>query len=259
MTPAAGERLRIRGPILCLTSAAWAFVLYQAYAAPSGCATLMRMAVPAPSAGATSAVSSAITGLRQWALMLAAMMVPTLSGPIRHVYDHSFADRRRWAIALFVAGYGAAWIGAGFVAVPVATEVVLFGSPPAAIMLGAIASLVWQCSPAKQHSLNRCHIHRELAAFGRAADFDALRFGVVHGGWCVSSCCALMVIPMLIGRGHLTAMAIVTLWILTERLDPPTLPQWRWRLPKKALRIAAAICKLAFSAGVRNNRLYSVN
>ena len=63
--------------------------------------------------------------------------------------------------------------------------------------------LAWQCSPAKQVCLNRCHALRELAAFGRAADTDALIFGATQGVWCAGSCWAWMLLPLLLpgGRG----------------------------------------------------------
>jgi len=113
--------------------------------------------------------------------------------------------------------------------------------PAAGVVLIA---LVWQFSPVKQRCLNRCHAHTELAAFGAAADFDALRFGMTHGTWCAGSCWALMLFPMLLLRGHVVAMASVAVLIFSERLEQPRPPSWRWRGLGKATRIVVAQARI---------------
>jgi len=97
-----------------------------------------------------------------------------------------------------------------------------------ATIVGLIA-LLWQASPFKQRCLNRCHSHRPLAAFGFAADLDVFRFGLEQGLWCVASCWAAMLFPMLLPEGHFIAMAAVAVLMFCERLDPPRAPAWRWR------------------------------
>jgi predicted metal-binding membrane protein len=219
MTPAARERLAVRTPLLFISAAAWILLAVGPDA----------MALHTRHPAAMTGVSSLAAG---WALMLAAMMAPLVIAPVRHVRDRSFARRRARAIALFTAGYAAIWMGAG---------VVLLGAARLEpVLLAATIAFVWQFSPFKQRCLNRCHAHAELAAFGRTADIDALRFGVTHGLWCVGSCWALMLLPLLAARDHIAAMAVVALWLFAERLDTPMPPQWRLRGPVKAARIALA-------------------
>jgi predicted metal-binding membrane protein len=173
--------------------------------------------------------------------MLVAMMAPLLTAPIRHIYDRSLACRRARAIALFIAGYAAIWMLAGILLVILVPAIGLGLSKSWAMAaLATIFALIWQFSPIKQRSLNRCHAHPELSAFGLTADFDALRFGLKHSIWCVGSCWALMMLPLLLGRGHLIAMAVVTGLLLSERLESPAPAKWHWRCPGKALRIAVA-------------------
>ena len=88
----------------------------------------------------------------------------------------------------------------------------------------------------KQRCLNRNHNHRELAAFGLAADVDVLRFGLTHGVWCVGSCWALMLFPMLLSEGHLAAMAVVTFLMISERLEQPQQLRWRVSLRGRLMR-----------------------
>jgi predicted metal-binding membrane protein len=186
-----------------------------------------------------------------WALMLAAMMLPTLIAPILHVLERNFQSRRSRSVALFSAGYAAIWMAAG--GVLLAAELVLSVFAPhswlPAIILGLIA-FVWQCAPIKQRCLNRGHNHSELAAFGLNADLDALRFGMLHGVWCVGSCWALMLFPMLLPEGHSAAMLAVTFLMISERLDQPQPLSWRLRGPGKLLRILGAQTRIRWQAAL---------
>jgi predicted metal-binding membrane protein len=176
-----------------------------------------------------------------WALMLVAMMSPVLIEPIRHIRLRSFTRRRARSIMLFVTGYTAIWIALGSVLLPIELAIKLFQPQSYLPATGVIlVTVVWQCSPTKQLCLNRCHAHSELAAFGPAADLDALRFGLTHGIWCAGSCWGLMLIPMLVPSGHLVAMATVAILIFGERLEQPGPPCWRWRGLGKATRIVIA-------------------
>ena len=169
--------------------------------------------------------------------MLVAMMGPMLIAPVRHVRERSFGRRRRRAVALFVAGYAAMWMPAGAFLMLAAMAV---PRAPGFVAIAAALALVWQFSPLKQISLNRSHTHPELAAFSGAADLEALRFGFTHGVWCVASCSALMLLPLLVTRGHVAAMAVVSLWIIGERIERPMAARWQLRGPRKAARIALA-------------------
>jgi len=223
MTAAARARMRVRLPLLAVGAAAW---LALAVRLGEG----MHGAVHPGGWSPTSLVAEA-------ALMFAAMMVPLMGAPVRHVRDRSFAARRGRAVALFAAGYALPWIGAAVVLLAAAAWIVAVHSP-VVLALAFAAVAVFQSSPQKQHCLNRCHAHPALAAFGARADLDALRFGVSHARWCIGSCFALMLLPMLFTRGHLVVMAGVTLWLAGERFERPVPPRWRWRGPARVVRIA---------------------
>jgi predicted metal-binding membrane protein len=252
MTPAARERSQVRTPMLFISAGAWILLAVE----PGGTALVTHCSAetlwPTPSKASLGMLvmlkplASLALG---WAVMVAAMMVPLLIAPVRHVRDSSFARRRMRAIALFVAGYAAIWMAAGVILMALALAVRLVApesSVPLALVI--LIALVWQFSPAKQRCLNRGHAHSELAAFGRAADTDALRFGLTHGVWCVGSCWALMLLPLLVTRGHVAAMTAVTLWLLAERLDRPMPPGWGLRVPDKAARLAVAQIRIGCRA-----------
>jgi predicted metal-binding membrane protein len=180
-----------------------------------------------------------------WTLMLAAMMLPLVVAPLRHVRDRSFARRRARAMLLFVLGYFAVWMVAGVV-LQVAALVALWTVPLALMWLApALAvAMLWQVSPAKQWCLNRCHRRPQLAAFAPAADRDALHFGLTNGASCLGSCWALMSVMLLAGDGQFPAMIAITLLLFSERLESPAPLAWQWRGGAKAMRIVAARLRL---------------
>lgn len=179
--------------------------------------------------------------MANWLLMLAAMMAPVLTPSIYHVRIASFAERRMRSTLLFVAGYAGVWTAAGLVSLMLAAairSIVLPWYAPAAATLAAAS--VWQCSPIKQACLNRCHDQKTIAAFGAAADLDALRFGTTHGIWCVGSCWLWMLAPMMLPQLHVAAMAMISVLIFCERLEHAKPRRWQLRGFRKAARFLAA-------------------
>jgi predicted metal-binding membrane protein len=240
------ELARVRNPVLLLSAAAWIWLV----ADPGGLVKHAHCAVPVSGGLAASlprllAMYPPASLAAGWGLMLVAMMAPALIPPIDHIRRRSFKRRRTRSTLLFVAGYAAVWMAAGGVlmaAILTARWLAPGSYLPAAVVV--LLAVVWQVSPVKQRCLNRCHAHTELAAFGIAADLAALRFGVSHGVWCVGSCWALMLAPMLLPEGHLVAMALVTILTFSERLEHPSPPRWRWRGLGKVSRFAFAQARL---------------
>jgi len=179
------------------------------------------------------------------ALMVAAMMLPLTITPLRYVRDRSFARRRARATILFAAGYVVVWMIAsvGLQLIAFAAQWAAFAPLPC-FALAVATAIIWQVSPAKQWCLNRCHRRPHLAAFGTAADRDALGFGLTNGASCVGSCWALMLATLLVGQGHVLTMIGVTLFVFAEQLEGPVPLKWRWRGPSRALRIIAAQARM---------------
>lgn len=227
------DRVRVRNAVLAVTTLAWVLVWTRSMGIPG-------LSDPhahhhAISRGAVSA-SAAV----DWMLMLAAMMAPVLIQPIQFVRGSSLALHRTRSTLLFVAGYAAVWMFAGALMLLLAAALGSSGFS-LYVRVGAffLIALTWQCSPAKQACLNRCHVLWALAAFGRAADTDALVFGATQGVWCAGSCWAWMLLLLLLSSGHIVAMAATTVLIFSERLDDPAPVSWRWRGLGRARRIVA--------------------
>lgn len=230
------EFARAYRPALAFCGLAWAIVLGD----PSAMSTHAHHMGPVHmTASEALRMNLAVTSpghlAEGWLLMLAAMMTPLLIVPIYHLRARSFAKRRVRSSLLFVAAYVAVWMLAG---VPLSGVSLLVASlsVPAYLTRGlaCLSAIVWQFSPMKQICLNRCHAHPSLAAFGLRADLSALRFGAGHALWCVGSCWALMLLPELLPAGHSAAMAVITILVFGERLDPPKEPAWRASLSATA-------------------------
>ena len=262
MTPEAHQRRRIRRPVLAVTVVAWAAMLLpellgSAPVGASGGTTLAREAESVGHAGHGGAGLSS-TGLdvpeavhwsftpplgyvAGWGVMLAAMMAPLLIPALRHAYTRSLAGRRGRAVALVTVAYAVTWTAGGVGLVTLASVIrTLTGPPHTALAAGIAVALMWQATPLKQRCLNRRARHPPLAAFGRAADVDALRLGGSHALWCFGSCWALMLVPLLVPAWHLGLMVVVSLWVWSEQLERPAVPGWRLQAPVRALRVARA-------------------
>ena len=212
----------VRGWLFAVAGVAWATMLLQGarLLPPPNC-----LAADSGAGGRFSAEAAAFLAsplllptLATWLTMVAAMMAPLLAGPLGHVAVRSFEARRGSAIGLFLIGYAASW-AAAFVLI----LILIIGLRSAGISLaGPGAALVyllaafWQGTDAKRGALFRCHRPIDLRPFGRSADLDSLRYGLVHGRHCVAACWALMAAPILAGH-DLGAMAMLSAIVFAER------------------------------------------
>ncbi len=162
-----------------------------------------------------------------WGLMVLAMMPPLLALPVAHVRHATLPSRRGRALAAFAAGYGAVWLTAGLVLLPLAIAARTGLSDAIAMPAAAGAALLWSASPAAQAARNRCHRLLRIGASGLSADRDCLRQGLVTGLACCAACWPWMLVPTAVASGHVVAMALVTVLIFLERLCPPERPRWR--------------------------------
>ena len=128
--------------------------------------------------------------LWHWMLMVMAMMVPFTLDRVRVAAEASLWARRNRAIAGFLAGYLAPWLGVGVLAAWMrqASWTQSYAVPAALFGLAA----VWMVTPLHTRALAGCHRRCPLAPVGWRADRDCLRFGGTIGIACVASCWPLM-------------------------------------------------------------------
>lgn len=180
---------------------------------------------------------------QSWLVMLLAMMPLLLVGPMFTLWQRSLPRRRPLALLAFLLGYVAAWSVAGVVLTLASVGLKMLAGDRLwlATALALLVALLWQATPLKQRSLNRCHASPRIATFGWQMARDCLGYGMTKGGWCILACWPAMLLPMLVQQGHLLVMLLCMLWLVHERQRMPRPVRWRWPLPApQRLAVVAA-------------------
>lgn len=219
-----------------VTIAAWGFTIYGA--------SSMSSAMPMPggwsmsmawmSMGQQSPLAHAAMFLTMWAVMMVAMMLPSVMPAVllhRHLIDARVARGNRAAAShlLLLAGYFSIWVAFGAVAYALGMTLAAAAMRsvrvsvlmPAATGAALAAAGAYQLTHWKQLCLRHCRSPLDFFArhaIRRAA--DSWRFGLHHGAYCAACCWGLMVIQLALGVMSVPLMALVALIILLEK-------QWR--------------------------------
>lgn len=167
--------------------------------------------------------------LAMWLVMMVAMMFPAVS-PVVLLFERWRRSRERSAATTvaFVAGYLIIWSVAGVVAFTaiVALDLQIDSSSTAMRVGGAVllGAGIYQLTPLKTACLTQCRSplslimeHAQLLGEGVRGP---MQVGLMHGGWCIGCCWALMAVLIALGVMHLGWMAAVAAVILAEKLLP---------------------------------------
>ncbi len=179
-----------------------------------------------------------------WALMMTAMMLPTIA-PFAALYTRTLTDHRARRITELACGYLAVWALAAMPAFSLAwVGDQLVGSRPTAAKIlaaGIFATCgIYQLTPVKDRCLARCRsplgfILKYGSYRGRLRD---LRVGMSHGAFCLACCWALMAVLIAVGLMNLLAMVVLAAVVLTEKT-------WTW-----GARLSRAVGVLALVLAV---------
>jgi predicted metal-binding membrane protein len=193
-----------------------------------------------------------------WMVMMSAMMTPAIM-PVVALFQR--LDRRRAAGAavggatsaargdgvLFAAGYLFVWLVFAVVATMLQWALhraallhthALAAGPVLAGLLLVLAGL-YQLTPYKGACLARCQAPIAfLLGHWEDGRGGALRMGARHGLYCLGCCWALMLLMFAGGVMSLTAMAVLSAFVLAERLLPAG--PWVAKLPGIALVVWGA-------------------
>jgi predicted metal-binding membrane protein len=162
-----------------------------------------------------------------WAVMMAAMMLPSLT-PTAAVYT-ALVRREPSRMLLFAGGYLLVWSAAGVVAYGLfELGKSLFANTTAwhsggrwlAASVLVLAAL-YQLTPYKRAFLLRCRTPlRFLSASWRESRSGAFVMGLRNGGWCVGCSWALMAALFALGVMSLTWMALIAALVALEKVGP---------------------------------------
>ena len=211
------------GALLVVAALAWAAVGRDAGAMGSPSGDGMRMATP----------TGLVSFLVAWAVMMAAMMLPSatpmiaLYGAVRRNLTH----RGQTAVPtpLFALVYLVVWIvfGLPVYLVGVAVEALAGASSAAAALLPygvglvLLAAGIYQLSPLKGACLRVC---RSPMAFvighWRGSRLGTLRMALAHAAYCVGCCWALMAVLVAAGAMGLHWVVAIAAVVFAEKILP---------------------------------------
>jgi len=164
-----------------------------------------------------------------WSVMMAAMMLPS-AAPVILLYAGLARSRVSTAafppVGAFAGGYLLVWVAFSALATLAHVSLqhaallspVLRSTSTALAAVLLIAAGVYQFTPLKSSCLRQCRAPAQfLARHWRAGTAGALRLGVVHGGYCVGCCWALMGLLFVGGVMNLWWVAVLAAFILGEK------------------------------------------
>jgi predicted metal-binding membrane protein len=158
-----------------------------------------------------------------WALMMAAMMLPSLA-PVAQMYTGALRERVLLRTAGLALGYLAVWSALGVVAYVVARGGGRLAAdrpgaaPWVAAVLLAVAG-VYQVTPLKDRCLRHCRsplgLLLRLGRFG--GPLRDVRAGAWHGGYCAGCCWGLMLALLVLGMMDVAWMVALAVVVLLEK------------------------------------------
>lgn len=168
-----------------------------------------------------------------WSLMMAAMMLPTISPMVdafvRVQANNRVRGNRFVSPVAFVTGYLLVWCSIGVIAFVLARWLEDLSMDYMWLMdngarLGGgliVAAGIYQLSPLKRICLGKCRTPMAFVATSwRDGTLGAVRMGIDHGAFCLGCCWLLFAILFPLGIMNVAIMAAVTVLILAEKVLP---------------------------------------
>ena len=233
MAGSAVERILRNDRILVISGLLVVIVLSWVYLF-AGAGTMQEMGdMLMPMSSGPWTVKHAMVMLVMWAVMMAAMMLPSAT-PMILLYATIARNRHAKGqpaveSGIFMLGYGAIWIAfsLGAVALQFALERAAMLSPmmeATSITLAGgllIAAGIYQWTPLKQACLLRCRSPLDFVlTHWRNGARGAFVMGVGHGTYCVGCCWMLMLLLFVGGVMNLGWIAGIAIFVLVEKLVP---------------------------------------
>lgn len=226
--------------LVAVTAIAWVYIMYDAWSMQQ--ADMATMWMP-PTGTAAWAPMDFFLVFVMWTVMMVAMMTPS-AAPM--VMMFATVNRQRRAkqqpfvpTAVFLAGYLIAWAGFSaavtFVQWPLHAYTLLTpmmdnrNSVMAAVVL--MAAGVYQWTPLKNACLKQCRSPLTfIMTQWREGTTGALNMGIRHGIFCVGCCWVLMLVLFAVGVMNMLWVAVITAFVLMEKIAPLALAPWVNRL-----------------------------
>ena len=208
--------------LLVVAAALWLLTLDRA--AGMGAADAMGGMGTMGAAGGTMGLSVGAFAA-MWALMMAAMMLPSVA-PVAVLYARTFTERRALRLTVFTSTYLLAWALSALPAWVLLRGVdEVTGSGRGATALASAVLVVvgaWQLSALKERCLSHCRSPiGQLFRYGswRGPGRD-VRVAAHHAVYCLGCCWGLMAVFVVSGAMHVGAMVGLAAVVAAEKLLP---------------------------------------
>lgn len=197
---------------------------------PRGHGGMSSMQPPMASVGAWTAGRLTLTFLMWWVMMVAMMLPSAAPAILLYIRASAAAPDVTPAAGSFLSGYLAIW--GVFAAAASGLQFLLeheglvspmwLRSESTWFTAGMLlVTGAYQLSPAKAACLRQCRNPAQfISRYFRQGSLGAWRMGVIHGGYCVGCCWALMVLLFAGGVMNLAWIAVLTLLVAAEKLLP---------------------------------------
>lgn len=226
------DRVLIASCILLITALAWAYLVHldrQMSSSVEHETAMMKMGMVMD---APWGASDVFFTFMMWAVMMVGMMSASAT-PVLLLFADMHARRAErglpMAVLLFGLGYITVWLGfsaSAALAQWALHEAALLSSNMAASsprLAGVIliAAGAYQLTPAKGACLTQCQSPLGfLMSNWRDGARGALQMGLRHGVYCLGCCWALMCVLFAVGVMNLAWVAVLTAFILIEKVGP---------------------------------------
>jgi len=222
--------LKVRWGLAATAGLSWAYLFYMAWGMAHMDVPAAQLLMPAMMHWGPADVALV---LAMWAVMMAAMMLPS-AAPMVQMFARSAQAQSDHSVGLltscFVAGYLAVWTL--FSAVITLAQWGLLELGLVTPMMESashwlsggllLAAGIFQFTPLKNACLNKCRTPIGfLLTEWRPGTGGAFIMGLRHGSYCLGCCAMLMLLLFVLGVMNLAWIILLTLVVLAEKLLPP--------------------------------------
>lgn len=224
------DQILIATCILLICALAWAYLVYLNDQASSAHASQAAMPGARMSTDTAGGVAGILLTFTMWSVMMVGMMAPSAT-PMLLLFATSQARRgvrgAPMVTLLFGVAYLTIWLGfaVGATLAHWTLDHAMLLSPTMAVASRRVAGAlcigagVYQLAPLKQGCLQHCQSPLGfLMSHWREGRRGAFQMGLRHGVYCLGCCWALMALLFAVGVMNLIAVALLTVFILAERV-----------------------------------------
>lgn len=221
------DRMAALLSIIVISALAWAYLLYVAADMSS---MAMNMVMPAVHSWT---FAEFIAMFIMWSVMMVAMMLPSATPMIllfvRLNRNQELQKRSRNPVELFMGGYLLVWAVFSVFATLLnwglhqggALSSVMGRTTPVIAGFTLLAAGLFQWTPLKYACLTHCRSPIGfLMGHWREGRLGTVQMGIQHGLFCLGCCWLLMVLLFVLGVMNLVWIAVLTLFVLAEKILP---------------------------------------